>query len=101
MALKQLDKQLHQVIYQLGGEKHRRFIHLFMAWKQVVGELLAERSHPIKIEHNTLFVGVENSAWMQELILLKPKIMHKYRALFQEELQDIVYIIKSKRKRKQ
>ncbi len=87
-------------MYKIGGEKHERFISLFLAWKSVVGELLAERSHPIKIEQNTLFVGVENSAWMQELLLLKPKILQKYKTAYHEELQDMVLIIKSKGKRK-
>jgi hypothetical protein len=100
MALTALDSRIRQVINNLGGEKHQRFIGLYLAWKSVVGDLLSERSHPIKIENNTLFVGVENSAWMQELILLKPKIMQKYKSMFQEELQDIVLIIKAKGKRR-
>ncbi|MCD8479959.1 MAG: DUF721 domain-containing protein [Candidatus Cloacimonetes bacterium] len=100
MAFTSLDSRLRQVVFKLGGEKHQRFISLYLAWKGVVGELLAERSHPIRIDHNTLFVGVENSAWMQELILLKPKIMKQYKALFHEELQDMVFIIKSKGKKK-
>jgi predicted nucleic acid-binding Zn ribbon protein len=100
MALSGLNTNLRRVLYKIGGEKHERFISLYLAWKSVVGELLAERSHPIKIEQNTLFVGVENSAWMQELVLLKPKILQKYKNAYHEELQDMVLIIKSKGKRK-
>jgi predicted nucleic acid-binding Zn ribbon protein len=100
MALSGLSTNLRRVLYKIGGEKHERFISLYLAWKSVVGELLAERSHPIKIEQNTLFVGVENSAWMQELVLLKPKILQKYKNAYHEELQDMVLIIKSKGKRK-
>lgn len=100
MALSGLNTNLRRVLYKIGGEKHERFISLYLAWKSVVGELLAERSHPIKIEQNTLFVGVENSAWMQELVLLKPKILQKYKNAYHEELQDMVLIIKSKGKKK-
>ena len=100
MAFSALHTNLHRVLYKIGGEKHERFISLYLAWKSVVGELLAERSHPIKIQQNTLFVGVENSAWMQELLLLKPKILQKYKNAYHEELQDMVLIIKSKGKRK-
>ncbi len=100
MALNPLDSSFTRVIYHLGGEKHQRFIHLYLCWKAVVGELLAERSHPVKLDKNTLFVRVENNAWMQELILLKTKILKKYHAVYHEDLQDIIFIIKSKRKRK-
>ena len=100
MALNQINSHIRHVIDHLAGEKFKRFVKLYSAWKGVVGELLAERSHPIKIERDTLFVGVENSAWMQELILLKPQIIQKYRAQFDEELRDIVLVINSKGKKK-
>jgi predicted nucleic acid-binding Zn ribbon protein len=99
MALSGLNTNLRRC-YTSRRREHERFISLYLAWKSVVGELLAERSHPIKIEQNTLFVGVENSAWMQELVLLKPKILQKYKNAYHEELQDMVLIIKSKGKRK-
>lgn len=100
MALESINAKFLQVIYRLGGDKHQRFIHIYLNWKRIVGDLLSERSNPIKLERDTLFVGVENSTWMQELILLKPKIMLQYRNTMGEELQDIIFIIKSKRKKK-
>ncbi len=100
MAFLRADNIFQDVIYRLGGERHERFIRVFLAWKKLVGELLAERSHPVKLQNNVLFVGVQNSAWMQELILLKADILDKYKSQFGEDLQDIVFTIRTGRKRK-
>jgi len=92
--------RIQDLIYRLGGERHQRFIHIFLNWKSMVGDLLAERSHPVKLDRDTLFVAVENSAWMQELILLKEDIIKNYQKRCHEELRDIIFIIKTKRNRK-
>ncbi|HHV37700.1 MAG TPA: DUF721 domain-containing protein [Candidatus Cloacimonetes bacterium] len=100
MSLKPIDNNLKELISRIGGERYHRFINVFMAWKSVVGELMAERSYPIRLDKNTLFVGVQNSAWMQELMLLKPDIIQKYKEKHNEELSDIVFLITSTRKRR-
>lgn len=100
MAFASVHSKISQLLYRVAGEEHRRFIQLYLAWESVVGKLLAERSHPIRIDHDTLFVGVENSAWLQELTLLKSKILLAYKELTKIELSDIVFIIRSKGKKK-
>ncbi len=83
------------LLYRLGGDKYRRFIHVYLCWKRVVGDLLSSRSHPIKLENNVLYVAVHNNTWMQELILLKQDILDKYKTLYQEEIAEIVFLISS------
>ena len=100
MALNSIDSLASRLIFRLGGEEHERFIRLYLGWKRVVGELLAERSHPVKIERDILFVGVENNAWMQELNLMKTKIIKEYKSQYHEEIQDIVLMIRAPKKRK-
>lgn len=99
MAFVLVDNRFHQVLYRLAGEKYSRFVRLSLSWKRIVGELLAERSQPLRLENQVLFVGVQNSSWMQELILLKADILSKY-AQSGEDLSDIVFIIKSSGRRK-
>lgn len=99
MALVPADNRFKQLIYQLAGEKYRAFVQVFLAWKPIVGELLAERSQPLKLENKLLYVGVQNSTWMQELILLKQDILDKF-ANYGEEINEIVFIINSPRKKK-
>ena len=93
------DQRCSKIIYRIAGEKYNRFIHVYMGWKKIVGPLLAERSQPIKVENDILFVGVQNSSWMQELILLKADIIAKY-ANYGEKLNDIIYITQSPGKRR-
>lgn len=93
MSFDSFGKASEQVLYRLGGEKYQRFIHVFLCWKKVVGELLASRSHPQKLEHNTLFIAVQNNTWMQELLLLKSDILSKYKNIFEEEIAELVFVI--------
>jgi hypothetical protein len=95
MAFNSLANISHGIVYRLGGDKYERFIHVYLCWKRVVGDLLASRSHPVKLEQNILFVGVQNNTWMQELLLLKQDIISKYKSIFQEEIADIIFLIRS------
>ncbi|HQB97937.1 MAG: DUF721 domain-containing protein [Candidatus Cloacimonadaceae bacterium] len=99
MAFILADNCFQNLIYRLAGEKYSRFVSVCLSWKRIVGELLAERSYPLKLENKVLFVGVQNSTWMQELVLLKQDILAKYRQ-YGEELDDIIFIINSPKKRK-
>lgn len=99
MAFSSLANNSQSLIYRLGGEKYARFVHIYLNWKRVVGDLLASRSHPLKLEKDVLFVAVQNNTWMQELVILKPDIMSKYKNIFEEELAEIVFLIGNKPKK--
>ncbi|MDY0151412.1 MAG: DUF721 domain-containing protein [Candidatus Cloacimonas sp.] len=99
MAFNPISNQVNGLIYRLGGDKYRDFIHVFMCWKKVVGDLLSSRSHPIRFERSVLYVAVENNTWMQELLLLKTDIIGKYKTIFQEEIAEIVFLISSPKRK--
>ena len=44
-------------------------------WPEVVGVMLAERSHPDRFGRGTVWVAVEGSAWAQELRMMKDLIL--------------------------
>jgi len=46
-------------------------------WPEVVGPLLAGKSHPDRFGRSTLWVAVEGSAWAQELRMMKDRILSK------------------------
>lgn len=46
-------------------------------WPEVVGVMLAGRSHPDRFGRGTVWVAVEGSAWAQELRMMKEKILQK------------------------
>ncbi|MGC9362187.1 MAG: DUF721 domain-containing protein [Candidatus Syntrophosphaera sp.] len=90
-AVSQLQKQ---VILKIGGEKFQPFIELYQAWKQVVGDLLASRSHPFRYHNSVLYIAVENNSWMQELVLRKTDIIRQCKARV-ADLKDIIFMIRS------
>lgn len=65
-------------------------------WRNIVGDLLAERSTPEKYEHHVLFVRVTNPTWMQELVLIKPKIIKRMNKLLDLQVNDIIFMTGSK-----
>jgi hypothetical protein len=99
MAFDSINHLANSLVYRLGGDKYQRFIHIYLSWKRVVGELLAGRSHPIKLENGVLFVAVQNNTWMQELVLLKQDIISKYKSIFQEEIAEIIFLISSPKRK--
>ena len=48
-------------------------------WANIVGPGLAERSHPDRYDHGTVWVAVEGSAWAQELRMGKETILQRLR----------------------
>ncbi|MBM4315925.1 MAG: DUF721 domain-containing protein [Deltaproteobacteria bacterium] len=53
-----------------------------IAWEKYVGESAAQQSQAIRLRSGTLTVKVSNPIWMQQLLLLKEKILKLYRKDF-------------------
>jgi hypothetical protein len=87
-------------VLKLAGEKYHNLALIAFSWKEIVGELLAERSAPAKYEHHVLFVKVSNPTWMQELVLIKPQIITRANSLLDLQINEIVYLTGSKHARK-
>lgn len=83
-----------QVLMRVGGDKYSSFIKLYRAWKDIVGELLAGRSHPYRFRDHVLFIAVQNNSWLQELILHKTEILQRCRMQTEEEIRDIIFMIR-------
>ncbi|WP_454063715.1 DUF721 domain-containing protein [Candidatus Nitrospira salsa] len=60
-------------------------------WAQIVGESLASHTRPDSIKFRKLFLLAENSAWLQQLVFLKPMILEKLNTFAKEaQVTDIV-----------
>ncbi len=88
------------LVLKIAGEKYYFLALIALNWKNIVGELLAERSAPEKYEHHVLFVKVTNSTWMQELILIKPMILSRLNENKNLQVNEIVFIMGSKHAKK-
>ncbi|MFH1337130.1 MAG: DciA family protein [Candidatus Zixiibacteriota bacterium] len=63
---------------------------IWTAWKEIVGEAIALQTQPRAIRNHILFIDVSHSTWMQQLQLLKPKLLEKINAFLGEpHIQDI------------
>lgn len=95
MAFTGISELGRKLALTLGGEKYRPFIKLYLGWKDVVGELLAQKSHPYRYHDGILYVAVQNNAWLQELVLRKHEIIAKCASECGEQLKDLLFYIRT------
>lgn len=60
------------------------------AWKEIVGETIADHTQPRRISHQILFIEVIHPTWMQQLQFLKSDLLKRVNNFLGEPLiQDI------------
>lgn len=63
-----------------------------LAWEELVGSAAARVSQALRVRNRKLIVKVTDPLWMQQLLLLKPQLLAKYRGLFPKlQLDDIFF----------
>jgi predicted nucleic acid-binding Zn ribbon protein len=94
---------LDDLVDRLEFRERLREHGVWNVWREVVGDLLASKAEPVRIEDGKLFVRVANSAWMQELQFLtddiRRRLNHRLGAPIVRQLFLILGAVKS-RKRK-
>ncbi|OGQ05428.1 MAG: hypothetical protein A3F82_00550 [Deltaproteobacteria bacterium RIFCSPLOWO2_12_FULL_44_12] len=60
------------------GSKIKQY-SIFSQWEEIVGAKIAKHASPKLWRGCTLFVDVENSAWLQELKMMEPEILEHFR----------------------
>jgi predicted nucleic acid-binding Zn ribbon protein len=69
-------------------EEHRALA----AWAELVGPAAAAFSKAERVRNRQLVIRVRDPMWMQQLYLLKPEILRKYRTAFPGlKIDDIFY----------
>lgn len=58
------------------GDRLSRY-QAWLVWDKIVGEQIARRARPLRLREGVLEVRVDNAVWMQQLQMLKPKILKK------------------------
>lgn len=62
-------------------------------WPDVVGDSLAQVTHPEKIVRNILYVRVPDNIWVQELSMRKGELLKRlFEQKFGPPLDDIVFL---------
>lgn len=77
---------IQQVLQQRGLEGKVEEYRAWQVWDEVVGPQIARRARPIRIRDGVLEVRVDQPVWMQQLQLLKPRILTRLNAALGKEL---------------
>lgn len=62
---------------KLGGKRYHDLVLIALEWRDVVGSLIADHARVVKYVNNSLYIGVDSSVWLQELVLMKNDILNK------------------------
>ncbi len=68
---------LGRLVNRAGWAERMRLGRLRDAWPQIVGDQVASRSEPVRLEDGVLQVRADGSAWATELTLLSASIASK------------------------
>ncbi len=90
--MKNLGESLQELLKQFNLEKPYKRSKVFDLWSDVVGERMAAKTNPIRVEHGTLYVQVESSAWRNEVQYYKNQIKSEINCRLGEEIiEKIVF----------
>lgn len=65
-----VSEAVHQLIVERGWEEQMALGRLKARWAEIVGDQVAARSEPIRLEQGRLTIRVEGGPWAAELALL-------------------------------
>jgi len=73
----QVGSLLKQVLGEQGLSDRLSGYQAWLIWDKLVGEQIASRARPLRIRQGVLEIQVDHPVWMQQLQMLKPKILEK------------------------
>ncbi len=76
------------------SQERMKGYEIFSNWQEIIGERYDKFTKPYKILNNKLFIYVDNSVIISELIYMKKEIMDKINKKFSTKLKDIIFKIK-------
>jgi predicted nucleic acid-binding Zn ribbon protein len=89
MGLDSLQKALHRWEAHHINQQHIQFQRLQQAWPEIVGSVVAAQTKPIAIHGKRLKVTTASSAWAQNLVFERQRLLEKVNYFFDVPLTDI------------
>ena len=71
-------------------DKTLKVYQVFTIWEKAVGTRIARHSQPKRFKDGTLWISVDNSAWMQQLSLLSEDICRKVNRALESPMVEKV-----------
>lgn len=85
---------LAAIVPQFAQSQRWHEYRVWEVWEEVVGEALARKARPVKIQNGKLFVTVSNSVLMQELQFTKAMLRERLnQKLGTATVRDILFVI--------
>lgn len=82
---------LDSLTRKMGVQERLEPYRAWKVWAEVVGPQTAQHAQPFRLRDGILEVRVDHPVWMQQLQLLKPRILERLnRAIAPSLLQDIL-----------
>ncbi|PLX98689.1 MAG: hypothetical protein C0623_11835 [Desulfuromonas sp.] len=88
----QINSLLEQILADKGLDSKLKKYKTWSIWDDVVGPQIARHAQPLRIRDSVLEVRVAHATWMQQLQLLKPRILKELNdRLGDKTLSDIYW----------
>ncbi len=81
-----IHNEVFKIVENIVGKAAIKEYEAYSIWPQIAGEKIASVCSAETIASGILYVKVKNSVWRQELSLLKPEILEKFRLHFGENV---------------
>ena len=84
---------MEKLLSRLGIENGILQGRAFVIWDEVVGEINAKKTKPIRVEGGKLFIRTTDSVWRQELFFQKSEIIKRLNnRLMKDVIKDIIFL---------
>lgn len=87
-----IQRILQQWLASRGMDTKFSRYRVWQFWEAAVGEQIAARAKPVRLRGAILEVRVDHPVWMQQLQLLKPRILAKLNEQLGEHLIDDLFL---------
>lgn len=91
MTFKSLDDILINVQRNKRWQRRGPFNQVVQVWPQVVGEMVAQHTRPVRLERHVLQVATSSAVWAQNLRFERYLILQKLQTMGVEALRDIQF----------
>ncbi len=86
-----IDILIEKILADKGLDHKLQQYRAWTVWDDVVGPQIARYAQPLRIRGSVLEVRVENATWMQQLQLLKPKILRELNGRLGGQVLDDIF----------
>jgi hypothetical protein len=83
------------VVQRMGLDRKRGELEILKVWNNLIDPTITKHAQPANIAKGTLFVNVDNSAWLNEIVRYRRKeILHRLQTAFgKDAIQKISFRI--------